>query len=86
MKLFSCQDSTNEKVLERMQTKIDELEDEMKNKQREIDYVYKALADIRQNYAKEVASYLVNETFITRMSEDMFMTRMKEDFRKRWSK
>lgn len=66
--------------------RVDSLEMNIELYRREICQLETVINNLRDGYAKEIANYLANETFITRMSEDMFMTVAKKEFRERWAK
>ena len=58
--------------------RINELDQRVGWLEKQCERLVDELSDTRRNCAKECANYIANETFITRMSEDMFMTSARE--------
>lgn len=66
-------------------TEVNKLNGRVEELEREIKRFEIILGDLKGEYVKQVAQVIANETFITRLSEDMFMTVAKREFRKKWN-
>ena len=78
---MKLRNETHNEVAELKATIVD-LEDRIKTLENEKEFIYQRINELGKNHIKEIANVLMNKTFITRLSEDMFMAQVRDDFRK----